>query len=159
MVGRAAPWTSRWQAAMMDNLSLTERHIVFYDLPVTFDARRAAAVRMPPGLRLPARLLLSAVVGRVRIPDLIAAIQPGSKIHDHPFPYSWNPKHPARVGVMPRAGSNADVRWFEVEPCYVFHPMNAYDDGDTIVLDVVRHPKMFDRNQIGPSEGPDTGPL
>jgi carotenoid cleavage oxygenase len=141
---------------MMDNLSLTERHIVFYDLPVTFDARRAAAVRMPPGLRLPARLLLSAVVGRVRIPDLIAAIQPGSKIHDHPFPYSWNPKHPARVGVMPRDGSNADVRWFEVEPCYVFHPMNAYDDGDTIVLDVVRHPKMFDRNQIGPSEGPAT---
>jgi carotenoid cleavage dioxygenase len=28
---------------MMDNLSLTERHVVFYDLPVTFDARRAAA--------------------------------------------------------------------------------------------------------------------
>ena len=57
---------------------------------------------------------------------------------------------------MPRDGDNADVRWFDVEPCYVFHPMNAYDDGDTIVLDVVRHPKMFDTEQLGPNEGPPT---
>ena len=57
---------------------------------------------------------------------------------------------------MPRDGDNADVRWFDVEPCYVFHPMNAYDDGDTIVLDVVRHPKMFDTEHLGPNEGPPT---
>ena len=57
---------------------------------------------------------------------------------------------------MPREGGNADVRWFDVEPCYVFHPMNAYDDGDTIVLDVVRHPKMFDNEHLGPNEGPPT---
>ena len=57
---------------------------------------------------------------------------------------------------MPREGGNADVRWFDVEPCYVFHPMNAYDDGDTIVLDVVRHPKMFDTDHLGPNEGPPT---
>lgn len=141
---------------MMHDFSLTERHVVFYDLPVTFDARRAAAMTMPPGLRLPTRLLLSALVGRVHIPDPIRAHQPGFKIYDHRFPYSWDPKYRARVGVMPRDGSNADVRWFDVEPCYVFHPMNAYDDGDTIVLDVVRHPKMFDRNHFGPSEGPAT---
>ena len=54
---------------------------------------------------------------------------------------------------MPRTGANADVRWFDVEPCYVFHPMNAYDDGDTVVLDVVRHPKMFDTDRLGPNEG------
>ena len=89
---------------------------------------------MPPGLRLPARLLLSALVGRVRVPDPISARDPCSKVYDGRLPYSWNPKYPARVGVMPREGDNADVRWFEVEPCYVFHPMNAYDDGDTIVL-------------------------
>ena len=44
-------------------------------------------------------------------------------------------------GVLPREGTAADVRWFEVDPCYVFHPLNAYDDGDRVVLDVVRHPK------------------
>jgi carotenoid cleavage dioxygenase len=58
---------------------------------------------------------------------------------------------------MPRDGSNRDIRWFDVEPCYVYHPMNAFDDGDTsIVLDVVRHPKMFDINHHGPDEGPPT---
>jgi carotenoid cleavage dioxygenase-like enzyme len=33
---------------------------------------------------------------------------------------------------MPRNGTNADVRWFEIEPCYVFHPVNAFEDGDVI---------------------------
>jgi carotenoid cleavage dioxygenase len=129
---------------------------VFYDLPVTFDAQQAAAMTVPPGLQLPARLMLSALIGRVRIPDPIVARQPGPKNSDRRIPYAWNPKYPARVGVMPREGGNADVRWFDVEPCFVFHPMNAYDEGDTIVLDVVRHPKMFDTDHLGPNEGPPT---
>ena len=141
---------------MMHDFSLTEHHVVFYDLPVTFDARQATEMTVPRGLRLPARLLLSALIGRVRIPDPIAARGPAPKETDRRYPYSWNPKYPARVGVMPREGGNADVRWFDVEPCYVYHPMNAYDDGDTIVLDVVRHPKMFDTDHLGPNEGPPT---
>ena len=36
---------------MMHDFSLTERHVVFYDLPVTFDARRAAEMTVPRGLR------------------------------------------------------------------------------------------------------------
>ena len=61
---------------MMHDFSLTESHVVFYDLPVTFDSAQAAAMTVPRGLRLPARLLLSALIGRVRIPDPIAARQP-----------------------------------------------------------------------------------
>ncbi|TPG34961.1 carotenoid oxygenase family protein [Mycolicibacterium hodleri] len=141
---------------MMHDFSLTERHVVFYDLPVTFDNRQAAEMTAPRGLRLPARLLLSALIGRIRIPDPISARTPSGMSADRRFPYSWNPRYPARIGVMPREGGNADVRWFDVEPCYVFHPMNAYDDGDTIVLDVVRHPKMFDTDHLGPNEGPPT---
>jgi carotenoid cleavage dioxygenase len=39
----------------------------------------------------------------------------------------------------------------------VFHPLNAYDDGDDrIVLDVVRHPQMFASDRLGPNEGPPT---
>lgn len=143
---------------MMHDFSLTERHVVFYDLPVTFDTRQAVEMTVPAGLRLPARLLLSAVIGRVRVPDPIAARQPSGGGSDRRFPYSWNPKYPARVGVMPREGAGADVRWFEVEPCYVFHPMNAYDSplDNTVVLDVIRHPKMFDTDHLGPNEGPPT---
>jgi carotenoid cleavage dioxygenase len=143
-------------APMMHDFSLTEHHVVFYDLPVTFDAKQVASMTVPRGLRLPARLLLSALVGRVRIPDPIAARQPQAKGADRRLPYSWNPSYPARVGVMPREGDNADVRWFDIEPCYVFHPMNAYDDGETVVLDLVRHPKMFDHDRRGPNEGPPT---
>ncbi|OBF93351.1 carotenoid oxygenase [Mycobacterium sp. 852002-51152_SCH6134967] len=141
---------------MMHDFSLTENHVVFYDLPVTFDAGMAVEMTVPRGLRFVSRLVLSALIGRVRIPDPISARQPRGETTDRRFPYSWNPRYPARVGVMPRQGGNADVRWFDVEPCYVFHPMNAYDDGDTIVLDVVRHPKMFDTNRLGPDEGPPT---
>jgi carotenoid cleavage dioxygenase-like enzyme len=54
------------------------------------------------------------------------------------MPIHWDDNYPARLGVMPRDGSDADVRWFQINPCYVFHPMNAYEDGDTIVLDVAR---------------------
>ena len=45
------------------------------------------------------------------------------------------------------------MRWFDVEPCYVFHPLNAYDEGDAIVLDVIRYDKMFERDLHGPTEG------
>ncbi len=69
------------------------------------------------------------------------------------FPYHWDDDYGSRLGVMPRDGTAADIRWFEVDPCYVFHPMNAYDDGDHIVLDVVRHPRMFDRVRNGPDDG------
>jgi len=72
------------------------------------------------------------------------------------FPYRWDPDYRARVGLLDRDGGADDVRWFEVEPCYVFHPMNAYDDGDRVVLDVVRHGKMFDTHRLGPDEGPPT---
>lgn len=70
------------------------------------------------------------------------------------FPYRWDPDYRARVGLLDRDGGAADVRWFDVEPCYVFHPMNAYDDGDRVVLDVVRHARMFDTHRLGPDEGP-----
>ena len=67
------------------------------------------------------------------------------------FPYAWNARHKARVGVLPRDGRGSDVRWFDVDPCYVFHPCNAHDLPDgTVVLDVVVHERMFDRSRVGP---------
>lgn len=73
-----------------------------------------------------------------------------------PFPAEWKPDYGARVGVMPRDGGNADVRWFDVDLCYVFHPLNAYDDNRSVVVDVARHPKMFDTDIYGPAEQPPT---
>jgi carotenoid cleavage dioxygenase len=55
---------------------------------------------------------------------------------------------------MPREGDAADIRWFEVEPCMVFHALNAYDIEGGVVIDVVRHPSMFRTDMHGPDEGP-----
>ena len=69
-------------------------------------------------------------------------------------PYLWDESYGARVGLLPREGTSDDVVWCEVDPCYVFHPMNAYEDSDgRVVLDVVRHPKMFATDLRGPNEG------
>jgi len=54
------------------------------------------------------------------------------------LPIGWSDEYGARLGVMPRDGSNADVVWYDIDPCYVFHPMNAYEDGDAITIDVCR---------------------
>lgn len=45
----------------------------------------------------------------------------------------WRPDLPTRIGVVDRRGR--DVRWFEAAPTYVLHWINAYEDGETIVLD------------------------
>ncbi len=68
-----------------------------------------------------------------------------------PFPYAWNDAHPARVGLLPRDGEAKDMRWYDIDPCYVFHPCNAFDlpDGG-VVMDVVVHKRMFDRVRNGP---------
>jgi carotenoid cleavage dioxygenase len=75
-----------------------------------------------------------------------------------PFPFAWDDEYPARLGVLSRTPGEDTVRWFDIDPCYVFHPMNAYDDGDGIVLDVVRYPEMFRRSERS-GELPDTQSL
>jgi carotenoid cleavage dioxygenase-like enzyme len=45
----------------------------------------------------------------------------------------WRPDLASRFAVVPRRGG--DVRWFEAAPTYVLHWINAYEDGDEIVLD------------------------
>jgi 8'-apo-carotenoid 13,14-cleaving dioxygenase len=69
----------------------------------------------------------------------------------HPFPYAWNPDHKARVGLLPKEGTNDDVIWCDVAPCYVFHPCNAYETEDgKVILDVCAHDTMFAESKIGP---------
>ena len=95
---------------MMHDFAITERHVLFMDLPVVFDLEQA----------------LSGQGG---------------------MPYHWNDEYGARIGVMPRDGSAAELRWYEIEPCYVFHPWNAFETADgRIVLDVARYPELWRKN-------------
>ena len=76
------------------------------------------------------------------------------RLNSGSMPFAWEPEAGARLGVMPLGGSNDEIRWFEIEPCYVFHPLNAFDDGDRVIVDVVRYPTMFARSSIGPEGDP-----
>ena len=53
-------------------------------------------------------------------------------------PYAWEPEKGAYVGVMKRSGSAKDIVWFRAEACYVFHVMNAWEEGDKIIADVMQ---------------------
>jgi carotenoid cleavage dioxygenase len=143
---------------MMHDFSLTQNYVVIYDLPCVFDTEPVGQ-GLPRPLRALTRFGANQSVGKRPTPKVIAAYftnQMSGGAAPAGFPYRWDPSYPARVGIMPRTGTAKDVRWFDVEPCYVFHPLNAYDDGDKVVLDVVRHPKMFDTKPLGPDEGPAT---
>lgn len=68
------------------------------------------------------------------------------------LPYRWFDDYQARVGIMPRHGAGQDTRWIDIDSCYVFHPLNAYDDGDEVVIDVVTYERMFERDLDGPTD-------
>ncbi len=100
--------------SMMHDFAITERHVVFLDLPVVYDL---------------------GLLGK------------------RPFPAAWKPEYGARVGVMSRDGTS-NVRWFDVELGYVFHTLNAYDEPERVVLDVIRHARMFDKDIYGVNDAP-----
>jgi len=50
--------------------------------------------------------------------------------------YAWEPEKGTFIGIMPRKGTVADLRWFRGDPAYVFHPMNAHTDGERVICDV-----------------------
>lgn len=68
------------------------------------------------------------------------------------MPFRWDDDYGARFGVLRRDDPFGEVRWFEIEPCYVFHVANAYVDdaggADRIVLQAVRYPELW-RNDGG----------
>ncbi|MCO5998953.1 carotenoid oxygenase family protein [Actinoallomurus rhizosphaericola] len=85
---------------MIHDFAVTERHVLWLDLPVVFDL------------------------------ELLGA----------GMPYRWDEAYGARLGVMPRDGGT--TRWYDIDPCYVFHVGNACEDEHgRIVLDAVRYPR------------------
>lgn len=60
------------------------------------------------------------------------------------MPYQWRPEFGSRIGIMPLAGGAAELKWYDIDPCYVFHSVNAFRRGDEVVVDVCRLSSMFD---------------
>jgi carotenoid cleavage dioxygenase len=60
-------------------------------------------------------------------------------------------ERPARFGLIPRHGAGDEIRWFEADPCYVYHSVNAWEEGDEVVLDLCRVTKPAPRaDAVGP---------
>ncbi|HHG5368171.1 TPA: carotenoid oxygenase family protein [Pseudomonas aeruginosa] len=82
-----------------------------------------------------------------RLPHDMAYTEHFAILND--FPLFWDPellrqgKHvvrfhrdmPSRFAIIPRRGGTQDIRWFEAKPTFVLHFLNAYEEGDEIVLD------------------------
>jgi carotenoid cleavage dioxygenase-like enzyme len=67
------------------------------------------------------------------------------------MPYRWDDNYGARLGVMRRDDPFGQVRWFDIDPCYVFHVANAHDattagGGSSIVLQAVHYPELWRDN-------------
>lgn len=68
--------------------------------------------------------------------------------------YAWEPDKGAFIGVMPRDGGAGDIKWYQGEACYAFHVMNAWEDGNRIVAEVMafEEPPLFPRADGKPGD-------
>ncbi|MFJ3229013.1 carotenoid oxygenase family protein [Streptomyces sp. NPDC086783] len=68
------------------------------------------------------------------------------------FPYLWDQRRSTQIGVLPRRGTAADVRWIDIPDCFVFHLVGAYEDPTSRVIHLaaIRYPRIFTR----PGEDP-----
>ena len=65
------------------------------------------------------------------------------------MPYRWDDNYGARFGVLRRDDPFGEMRWFDIDPCYVFHVANAHEqDPKSIVVQAVRYPELW-RNDGG----------
>ncbi|MFI4936503.1 MAG: carotenoid oxygenase family protein [Caulobacterales bacterium] len=54
--------------------------------------------------------------------------------------FAWEPDKGSHVGVMRRDAGVETIRWFTTDALYVFHPMNAWEEGEKISADVMEYP-------------------
>lgn len=81
--------------------------------------------------------------------DLPVTFSMKAMINGYQFPYRWNADHKARVGLVPRQGG--EPIWCEVDPCYVFHVGNSFeDDAGRVVIDLCPYETIFDGDMPGP---------
>ncbi len=108
---------------MTHDFAITAHHVVWLDLPMTFQWERMAAG----------------------------------------MPFGWDDAYGARLGVMRSDDAASIVRWFEIDPCYVFHVGTAYEDAQgRIVVDGARYSPsdvavMWDGEPTMPLDGDPAG--
>ena len=60
------------------------------------------------------------------------------------MPFAWNDSYGARLGILKRGAGIESLRWVEIDPCYVFHVANAFEEADgTILIDVAWYNELW----------------
>ena len=54
--------------------------------------------------------------------------------------YQYDPDLPSKWGIMPRDGSVAEMRWFDIPGIVMGHVMNAYTEGTRVIVDTPASP-------------------
>lgn len=54
--------------------------------------------------------------------------------------YAYDPQQSPVYGIMPREGTVADLRWYEVPRAFLGHVLNAWSEGDVVHLDATISP-------------------
>ncbi|GII75276.1 carotenoid cleavage dioxygenase [Sphaerisporangium rufum] len=100
-----------------------------------------------PGARLPHDM---AITERYAILMDLPLFQDQAAARQGRYKLTFDRALPARFGVIPRRGSAAEIRWFEANPCYIYHVVNAWEEGEEIILDVCRVSRPAPRGSGGP---------
>lgn len=86
-----------------------------------------------------------------RLPHDMAITEHYSILHDLPVFHDaeafragrhkirFDGAQPARFGVIPRHGAANTIRWFEFSPCFVYHVVNAWEEGEEVVMVACRY--------------------
>jgi len=86
-----------------------------------------------------------------RLPHDMAITKNYSILHDLPLLHEekalaagrhkleFHPEMPTRFGVIPRYGDSDSIRWFEFSPCFLYHAVNAWEEGDEVVMVACRY--------------------
>lgn len=81
-----------------------------------------------------------------RLPHDMAVTAHYTILHDFPlwpdeealkakrYKVRFHADQPSRFAVVPRYGSSSDIRWFEAKPNYMLHVVNAWEDGEEVVM-------------------------
>ena len=51
---------------------------------------------------------------------------------------SFYPEMQSRFGILDRMASGDTIRWFDAEPCYIYHIVNSWEEENEVILDVCR---------------------
>lgn len=64
------------------------------------------------------------------------------------LPYRFNQSHQCRLGVIDRSATADSTRWFDIDPCFVFHTINAHQVGPVITYDVIRYADLWVKESV-----------